>query len=126
MAILYEDPKDFCRYTRWREAYDTYDIWYKNSDLKYVGGVEDLPQEFLPFMEKWIAIIREQNKDPRELYPVKHAQIKFIYNEEVYCILPCAVGAKSDFVFEMNQREIRDDLKKTFGIKYTNYFGMLD
>ena len=126
MAILTKDPHDICKYTRWKDGYEYYDIWYDDSEIVYVGSKEKLPSEFAPFMEKWIAIIEEQNKDPRELYPVKHAKINFIYGDKVYRMLPCAVHAKSDFVFEMNQREIRDDLIKTFGIKYTNYFGMLD
>ena len=82
----------------------------------------------------------EYKENYLEQYPVKNAHIEFIYKEIVYVIYPMNVSATYttnflseeeyevswDSLFEVYQREIRDDLEKVLGVEHSRYFGMLD
>ena len=107
---------------------------------QYTKTVIDQLPKLKTFLEKWTEKIKEYKKTYVEMYPVKLAEIKFIYQDIVYSINPYTVSAtymtnflrneyyevEWDSLFETYQREIRDDLKKELGVKYSKYIGFLD
>ena len=141
MKIFYERPEDDLHYSCFRDPSNEWEVWYEWDKVVYIGGKkEGLPKELLAFLDKWTAKMQEYKKTFRELYPVKNAKITFVYKDQVYNLYPMAVGAtyESDFLtgvmheydwdafFEEYQREIRDDMEKELGVKYSAYYGMLD
>ena len=91
-------------------------------------------------IEKWSLKIEEYKKTYIEPYPVKLAHIIFIYDDVVYSLYPTAVSAvyKTNFMsddyyevswdslFENYQLDIREDMEKELGVKYSKYIGFLD
>lgn len=141
MKIFYQKPKDSIKYSCFRGSYNEWEVWYEWEKVVYIGNQkENIPDELRAFIEKWTGKIQEYKKTFREMYPVKNAEIVFVYKEQVYYLYPMAVGAtyQSDFLtgemheygwdalFEEYQREIRDDMKKELGVEYSAYYGMLD
>ena len=143
MKIYFEKPKNDLKFSCFRPTTfgESWEIWYEWEKVKYLGFKKnDIPEELNAFLEKWTKKMQEYKKTFCELYPVKNASIMFLYKDQVYKLLPTAVGAtyQSDFLtgemhecswdafFEEYQREIRDDMKKELGIIYSSYYGMLD
>ena len=75
----------------------------------------------LVFCENYI----KNRTDFPDYYPVKYAQINFIYNDKVYSLTPDTFGIVFEFDFEVSQTFIRNKLKE-LGVKYSRYEGMLD
>jgi len=139
MKVLYSEPIEK-GYYRWMDNTGLHDIWYKDEVSIYSPNKEGIPQELKIFLEKWTEKIKEYKETYVEMYPVKLAEIKFIYQDIVYSINPYTVSAtymtnflrdeyyevEWDSLFETYQREIRDDLKKELGVKYSKYIGFLD
>lgn len=139
MKVLYENPNDF-EYKRWFDNNGTYDIWYKKVTMLYNYQNLDIPIELKLFLDKWNIKIKDYKETYIERYPVKLAEIEFIYKDIVYAIYPSVVSATYttnfmsdeeyevswDSLFEEYQREIRDDLEKELGVKHSRYWGMLD
>lgn len=136
MKVLYNNPNDN-KYYKWIDENGVHDIWYE--DLTRIYGdykKTDIPQELKDFLSKWEKSIQEYKKDFVEMYPVKLAKILFIYNDCAYCIFPITINATEisifgkevewDSLFEAYQREIRNDLENSLGVKYTRYIGFLD
>jgi len=142
MRIIYEEPKeeDKYKYKRWMDEDSNRYMWYENSTSLYDYKTEDIPQELKDFLDKWTDKIRVYKESFCERYPVKLAEIEFIYKDIVYSIYPKTVGATymTDFLlgymyevswdslFEEYQREMRDDLKNELGVIHSRYWGMLD
>lgn len=141
MKVIYKKPdNDNFEYKRWFDDNGSVDIWYKNAISLYDYQNLDIPNELKQFLDKWNNKILEYQKTFIERYPVKLARIEFIYDEVVYAIYPMNVSAsyKTDFMsdeeydvswdslFEEYEHEIRVDLEKELGVKYSRYWGMLD
>lgn len=140
MSVYYTEKNDpdlsLCR---WHENFRYLDIWY--DDVTYIGNPsEKLPTPLNAFIERWRERIKEYMKTYRERYPVKMAKIEFIYEDNVYALLPTAVGATYestfmseepyevswDSLFEEYEKEIREDLAHTLGVTHSRYSGYLD
>lgn len=140
MKVLYNDPKNSLKYNKWFDENGKYDIWYESATMLFNYKEENIPIELINFLDKWKDKINEYRKTYRELYPVKLAHIEFIYKDVLYSIYPTTIGAtyKSSFMsdkeydvswdslFEVYEREIRDDLEKELGVKHSRYYGFLD
>ena len=141
MKIFYKKPKNDVKFSCFRDSRNEWEVWYEWEKVVYLSAPkENIPDELRAFIEKWTKKIQEYKKTFRELYPVKNAKIVFLYKDQVYYLYPMGVGAtyESDFItgvmceydwdalFEEYQREIRDDMEKELGIKYSAYYGMLD
>lgn len=140
MKVYYTEPKDNKRYLKWFDNNGKYDIWYEKATMLFDYNEADIPLELKNFLDKWSKKIEEYKENYVELYPVKLAHIEFIYNDVVYSIYPNTVKAtymtsflsdkeyevEWDSLFETYQREIRDDLEKELGVKYSRYWGFLD
>ena len=139
MKVMYEDPNDI-KYNKWFDDNGTFDIWYEKAFSLIEYKDKDVPEELKDFLDKWNNRINEYKKTYKEEYPVKLAKIEFIYNDIVYVIYPICVSAtyKSNFMsddeyevswdslFENYEKEIREDLEKELGVKYSRCWGMLD
>ena len=140
MKVLYKNPNDFTKYTRWSDNDGIHDIWYEKVTYVFDYKNMDLPSEMVEFLDKWNNKILEYKKSYVEMYPVKLAHIEFIYKDVVYAIYPSTVSATytTDFMsdeeyeaswdslFESYQREIRNEMEKELGVKYSRYIGFLD
>lgn len=140
MKVYYTEPKDNKRYLKWFDNNGKYDIWYEEATMLFDYNEADIPLELKNFLDKWSKKIEEYKENYVELYPVKLAHIEFIYNDVVYSIYPNTVKAtymtsflsdkeyevEWDSLFETYQREIRDDMEKELGVKYSRYWGFLD
>ena len=138
--ILYSKPDDVTLYKRWYDNNDTYDIWYKDEVRLYDYQNLNITNELKLFLDKWNNKINEYKKTYIEQYPVKLARIEFIYKEEVYVLSPMNVSCfymsnfmseeeyevSWDSLFEVYEKEIRDDLETELGVIHSRYFGMLD
>jgi len=140
MKVIYEEPNDKVKYNKWYDDNGSFDIWYEDTINLIDYKSKDVPLELKEFLDKWNNKINEHKKIYKEEYPVKMAKIEFIYNDIVYVIYPVCVSAtyKSNFMsdkeydvsfdslFEKYEKEIREDLEKELGVKYSRYWGMLD
>ena len=141
MKVLYKEPKSKNKfYYRWYDNNGTYDIWYEKETSIYNCNDTKLPEKLKKFLEKWSLKIEEYKKTYIEPYPVKLAHIIFIYDDVVYSLYPTAVSAvyKTNFMsddyyevswdslFENYQLDIREDMEKELGVKYSKYIGFLD
>lgn len=139
MKVIYEEPKNSYKYNKW-SVEDNLNVWYERATSLQSYKIKDIPNELKEFLDKWNYKINEYKKTYREEYPVKLAKIEFIYKDIIYVIYPIDVSAtyKSNFMsdseydvswdslFEKYEKEIRNDLKKDLGVKYSRYFGILD
>lgn len=140
MKVIYKDPNDNIKYTRWFDDDGVHNIWYTESTKIYYYEEMDLPEELKLFLAKWNEKILKYKETYKELYPVKLAHIEFIYKDVLYSLYPLAVSASYetsfmsdepytvswDSLFETYQREIRDDLKKELNVIHSRYYGFLD
>lgn len=138
MRVIYKDPKDN-NYHKW-VVDDSSTVWYEDTTSLEDYNNKDIPVELKTFLDRWNNKINEYKKVYKEEYPVKLAKIEFIYKDFIYVIYPMSVSAiyKSNFMsdseydvswdslFEKYEKEIREDLNKELGVKYSRYFGMLD
>lgn len=123
----------------WHEDYNYLDIWYDRV-ISIAPSCEDIPAPLAEFVERWKENIREYMKSYRERSPVKMAKIEFIYEDEVYAILPTTIGAVYESTFmsdtpytvswdsllEEYQSQIREDFARTLGVTHSRYSGYLD
>ena len=141
MEVVYNKPENNeFEYNRWFDENGTFDIWYKKAISLYNYKNMNISKELKLFLDKWSSKIIECKKTYVEQYPVKLAHIEFIYQDVVYAIYPENVSATyttdfmSDEEYEVSwdslleeyQRDIRDDLEKELGVKYSRYWGMID
>ena len=141
MNVIYVKPnEDDYIYTRWFDENGTFDIWYESQTSLFRYEKSNIPTELKEFLDKWSLKFSELKKTYVELYPVKLAKIEFIYKDVIYSLYPSNVKAtyKTNFMsdeeyevswdslFELYQRDIRNDLKKELGVIYSRYWGMLD
>lgn len=141
MKVTYKEPNnENFEYKRWFDNNGTFDIWYKEAVMLYDYQNMGIPDKLKLFLDKWNEKILEYKKTFVETCPIKLAHIEFIYDDVVYVIYPDNVSATYttsflreepyeaswDALFEKYQREIRDDLEKTLGVKHSRYWGMLD
>ena len=138
MRVIYEDPNDI-KHNKWIVD-DNVVVWYKEVTSLENYNNKDVPVELKKFLDKWNNLINKYKKSYKEEDPVKLAKIEFIYKDIIYAVCPVDVSAtyKSNFMsdseydvswdslFEKYEKEIREDLKKELGVKYSRYFGMLD
>lgn len=141
METFYDKPSNPENYHRWFDNKKTYDIWYTQVTHLYDYRNKDIPEELVAFLDKWSTRFEEYKKDYVEVYPVKLAEITFIYKDFIYSIHPSTVSAtyRTNFgegeeyyeigwhsLFEEFQRAIRDDMEKELGIIHSKYNGFLD
>ena len=141
MKVVYEKPReDQYLMRKWFDDNGEFNIWYEEVINLYNYQSLDIPNELKRFLDKWNNKMKEYKKDFVEKYPVKLAQIEFIYNDEVYSLKPSVISAtyKTSFMadeeyecswdslFEEYQKDIREDLEKELGVAHSRYFGMLD
>ena len=141
MNVIYVKPnEDEDIYYRWFDENGTFDIWYERPTMLFNYEELNLPIELKEFLDKWSLKFSELKKNYVELYPVKLAKIEFIYKDVIYSLYPSSVKAtyKTNFMsdeeyevswdslFELYQRDIRNDLKEELGVIHSRYWGMLD
>ena len=134
MKVIYEELDDI-KYNKW-SVDDSVTIWYERTTSLENYKIKDIPNELKTFLDKWNDKINEYKKLYKEEYPVKLAKIEFIYKDIIYVMYPMDVSAvyKSNFlsdseydvswdsIFEKYEKDIREDLNKELGVKYSRYF----
>ena len=82
MKVIYKEPKDKIKYSRWMDDNGLHDIWYERpTSIYHYKDMNNLPSELVLFLDKWSNKINGYIKDYKELYPVKLAHIIFIYKD---------------------------------------------
>ena len=139
MKVLYNNPND-PKYYQWMDNNGIHDIWYLDKTNIYDYRKCDLPNELITLLDKWNEKMINLRETFEEGYPVKSARIEFIYRDYIYSIFPYTISAMTksifkanegfilpwDALFEAYQKDIRDDLEKELGVKYSKYIGFLD
>ena len=139
MKVVYDNPND-SKYYQWIDNNGIHDIWYLEKTNIYDYKNCELPNELIIFLEKWNEKMKILRETFEEGYPVKLARIEFIYKDYIYSIFPSTISSMTksifkanegfilpwDALFEAYQKDIRDDLEKELGVKYSKYIGFLD
>lgn len=139
MEVVYINPKD-PKYYQWIDNNGIHDIWYLDIINIYDYKKSNLPDKLIILLDKWNEKMIKLREKFEEGYPVKSAKILFIYKDFVYCIYPSTISSMTksifkenegyilpwDALFEAYQKDIRDDLEKELGVKYSKYIGFLD
>ena len=81
MKIKKTEPKNKNLYYKWFDNTGEYDIWYKKPTMIFHYKEDKIPMELKSFLDKWSNKMENYKIDYVENYPVKLAEIEFIYKD---------------------------------------------